>query len=176
VAAFENEFVSKTLDGHGSLICCSTWHFRSDFVAGFSIELDTWMALGHIARDIREVVFIQEQRVSRELEWDEFDAVSIHAICWYDSQAVATARLLPTVQGISHLGRVAVLPNYRRRGLASRLLEALIGYAKVRGDQQVVLHAQCDAIPLYEKFNFLAVGDVFLEADIWHQEMVLRLA
>jgi predicted GNAT family N-acyltransferase len=123
-------------------------------------------------RDIRRRVFIEEQRVPESLEWDEFDAVSQHLLAETETGiAIATGRLLPD----GHIGRMAVLPEWRRRGVGYAVLLVLIEAARARGDQSVRLHAQVHALGFYGKAGFVAEGPVFDDAGIPHRTMSCRL-
>ena len=108
-----------------------------------------------------------QQQVPEELEWDELDETSTHFIASIDGKTIGTARL--TTDG--QIGRMAVLKPYRNQGIASALLTAVLNYATQLGLDQVFMHAQVDVVPLYEKFGFHRRGEIFLEADIKHQEM-----
>jgi predicted GNAT family N-acyltransferase len=131
-----------------------------------------WSPIMYEARAIRDVVFIQEQGVPRELEWDEFDAVSWHAIAYNAEQrACGTGRLLPAQQGVGSIGRMAVLAEYRGQGVGAALLLALLERAQQRHDVGVRLHAQTHALGFYEKFGFVKEGEGYLEAGIPHYSM-----
>ena len=119
---------------------------------------------------IRRLVFIEEQHVPEELEWDEEDNTSTHFIVTIDNKAVATARLKPDGQ----IGRMAVLAEYRNQGIGHQLLDFVLQHAVSSGLKQVYLHAQVTAIPFYEKQGFTATGDIFYEANIPHREMSLN--
>jgi predicted GNAT family N-acyltransferase len=141
-----------------------------------SIEIVTgdWAQLGLDAARIRDAVFIREQGIPAELEWDADDATSVHVVAYRVSPArepVATARLLPG----GWIGRVAVIKSARRGGLGMRLVEALVEAARVRGDDAARLYAQTYVTPLYEKCGFSVVGEEFEEAGIPHIQMVRRL-
>lgn len=139
----------------------------------FSIQLMTWPDALPLARAVREKVFIEEQDVPRELEWDEWDERSDHVVALDGrSNAIGTARLLP----IGRIGRMAVLRPWRGRGVGAALLEALLQLAREKGIPEVTLHAQTHAAGFYRKFGFDTRGDEFLEADIPHVEMGLRLS
>lgn len=137
----------------------------------FSIQLMAWSDALPLARAVREKVFIDEQNVPRELEWDEWDERSDHAVALDGgSNAIATARLLPN----GRVGRMAVLRNWRGQGVGAALLEALLRLAGERGMREVTLHAQTHAAGFYRRFGFNARGDEFLEAGIPHVEMSLK--
>jgi predicted GNAT family N-acyltransferase len=135
----------------------------------FDIALLSWEEARERARLIREAVFIDEQDVPRELEWDEWDAVSVHGLALAGGVAVGTARLLPD----GHLGRMAVLRDWRRRGVGSALASALIERAWKDGLGHIVLHAQTHAEAFYRRLGFEREGDVFGEAGIPHVRMTL---
>lgn len=137
----------------------------------FSIQLMAWSDALPLARAVREKVFIDEQNVPRELEWDEWDERSDHAVALDGgSNAIGTARLLPN----GRVGRMAVLRNWRGQGVGAALLEALLRLAGERGMREVTLHAQTHAAGFYRRFGFNARGDEFLEAGIPHVEMSLK--
>ena len=135
------------------------------------IELMPWDRARAQASPIRFTVFVEEQGVPREIELDEMDAVSVHALALEDGNAVATGRLLPD----GHIGRMAVLKEWRNRGVGGRMLQALIAEARRRGYREVVLSAQIHAADFYERHGFVKKGGEYMEAGIRHQEMALRL-
>ncbi len=122
--------------------------------------------------DIRFRVFVDEQGVPAELEHDAQDALALHLLArTRDGVAFATARMLDD----GHIGRIAVLPAWRGRGVGSALLEALIDIAHRRGIPAVYLHAQCRAEAFYRRLGFVAEGGIFDDAGIAHRRMSLRL-
>lgn len=130
-----------------------------------NVTIAGWLASRSAAQPIRSTVFIEEQNVPVELEWDEMDAVSLHAIARdSDGVPIATGRLLPD----GHIGRMAVLGSQRGRGIGASILEALIQKARQRGDASVVLHAQRQAEGFYRRHGFVAEGEPFMEAGIEH--------
>lgn len=131
------------------------------------IELLSWEAARAHAAPIRFDVFVREQGVPREIELDEMDARSLHALAWHEETPVATGRLLPD----GHVGRMAVLKPWRGQGVGGRVLEALVEAARLRGDAEVVLSAQVHAIAFYRRHGFEPDGGVYEEAGIAHQQM-----
>ena len=124
-------------------------------------------------RAIRETVFIREQHVPVELEWDEFDAESAHVLATTpQGEAVGTARLLPD----GRIGRMAVVRARRGSGIGSAMLRCLLEHAKHNDMTEVKLHAQVSARDFYARFGFQVVGEEFMEAGIAHVEMRLTLA
>lgn len=123
------------------------------------------------AFDIRRRVFVEEQRVDEREEYDEFESVSQHYIALYNDIAVGVARWRRTPNGIK-LERFAVLPEYRSKGVGSRLVKKVLEDLP-QNISYVYLHAQLTAIGLYRKFGFKEEGEQFSEANILHYKMVL---
>lgn len=140
--------------------------------ADYVVQLGSWAELRAEAAPIRFAVFVDEQKVPAEIEVDEWDGRSLHAIA-RDAQgrAVGTGRLLPD----GHVGRMAVLRAARASGVGSALLTALIEAARARGFAEVVLSAQTHAIPFYRRHGFAAEGGIYDDAGIPHQSMRCRL-
>ena len=116
---------------------------------------------------IRHAVFVEEQGVPAEMELDEHDAASLHALAFDGGTAVGTGRLLPD----AHIGRMAVRKHFRGRGVGSALLLKLCEAARGRGDREVVLAAQVHALPFYRAHGFEPYGAVYHDAGIPHQDM-----
>jgi predicted GNAT family N-acyltransferase len=140
--------------------------------ADFTIRIMSWRDALPLARPVRERVFIDEQKVPRELEWDEWDERSDHAVAFdAGGDAIGTARLLPS----GRIGRMAVLKEWRRKGVGAALLEAMLERARSRSMSRAVLHAQTQAAGFYRRFGFSERGEEFYEAGIAHVEMTLEL-
>jgi len=124
---------------------------------------------------VRVRVFVEEQKVPIEHEQDAIDDTAHHVLGRWDGQAVGTARAFPNPAdpGEAIIGRVAVLREWRGRGIASALMRHLLDWCRAGGFRGVRLHAQCAVIPLYASLGFRPIGDVFLEEGIEHREMVL---
>jgi predicted GNAT family N-acyltransferase len=127
----------------------------------------SWEQARADASPIRFTVFCEEQGVPLDIELDEEDPLSIHAVAYEGGKPVATARLLPD----GHIGRMAVLKHWRGRGIGGLMLTRLIERAKQRGDREVVLSAQIHAAPFYAAHGFVAHGEEYMEAGIRHQAM-----
>ena len=125
--------------------------------------------------EIRRIVFVEEQGVSREEEFDGLDATCVHFLAHRDGEAVGTARLHPQMDA-GKAQRVAVLAQARRCGVGAELMLAIETETHKRGLSQVVLHAQTSAIPFYESIGYRAEGEEFVEADIPHRFMRKLLA
>jgi YbgC/YbaW family acyl-CoA thioester hydrolase len=141
-----------------------------------NVRTGDWAALGTQARSIRDAVFIREQGIPAALEHDAADADALHAVAVNRlGQALGTGRLLTLDSGVAKIGRMAVLSSVRGAGVGRPLLDALVGAARARGDDEVLLHAQASAIGFYLRSGFAPRGPAFEEAGIAHQEMVLSL-
>lgn len=127
-----------------------------------------WDEVGHLAAVVRIAVFVEEQRIPREEEWDEQDLGSVHFVAVSgDGEPVGTARLTED----AHIGRMAVLPEWRRNGVGRLLLEAAVETARGHGHSHVELSAQLQAAGFYEKLGFQAYGEVYHEVGIPHRRM-----
>ena len=135
------------------------------------IELMSWERARADASPIRFEVFVAEQRVPAEVELDEMDARSVHAVAYEKETPIGTGRLLPD----GHIGRMAVLQPWRGRGIGGLILKELMEAARQRGHKTVALSAQVQAVEFYRSHGFRAVGEVYEEAGIPHQEMVRPL-
>lgn len=131
------------------------------------IELGDWASMAPALEAIRREVFIVEQQVPEEMEWDADDATSVHALALLDGHPVGCGRLLPD----GHIGRMAVRAPFRSTGVGRALLQALLAEARRRGMREVVLHAQTHALRFYETHGFVADGPEFDEAGIPHRRM-----
>lgn len=121
---------------------------------------------------LRRDVFVDEQSVDVEIEFDGLDDTALHLVVLEGDAVVATARLLPVDEGLK-LGRMAVRAEQRGRGLGRRLALAAIDEARARGADRIVLHAQTQARGFYEKLGFVAADGEFDEAGIAHVRMTL---
>ena len=137
------------------------------------VELLDWDAARPLAAPIRFAVFVEEQKVPAESEIDESDPRCVHALARdADGKAVGTGRLLPD----GHIGRMAVLPEARGRGVGSALLAALMAEARRRGHAQAVLSAQTHAIPFYRRHGYAVVSGEYMDCGIPHVDMECDLA
>ena len=139
----------------------------------FTIRHVDWTAHSETLLGIRFAVFVREQGVPPALEHDKQDSSALHLLASdADGKPIGTARML--VDG--HIGRMAVLPVWRGRGVGSALLRELLRIATERGYARVFLHAQCTAVRFYERLGFTPVGKVFIDAGIDHRQMEKELA
>ena len=141
-----------------------------------TLQIGPWAELAEGARQIRTEVFVEEQQIPQEMEWDGDDATAVHALVKNRlGQVLATARLLQPAPGVAQIGRMAVHRALRGGGVGREVLVALTGVAKKRGDHEVRLHAQASAIGFYERLGFAGRGERFDEAGIEHLEMFKAL-
>jgi predicted GNAT family N-acyltransferase len=131
------------------------------------VEQVSWRNEKSKLRHIRTTVFVEEQQVPEELEWDEYDEKCIHVLASINNEFVATGRLLETGQ----IGRMAVLKPNRKQGVGSKILEKLLLIAESSGLETVFLNSQVDAIGFYNRFGFKEEGGVFDDAGIPHKRM-----
>ncbi len=137
----------------------------------------SWNELSADAGAIRTRVFVQEQRIPAELEWDAADASALHAVVYNRlQQPVATGRLLQVRPGLGQIGRVAVHEVLRGGGAGQVVMQALIDAARRRGDTELMLHAQRTAENFYARLGFISRGEPFDEVGIPHIEMAMPLA
>jgi len=134
----------------------------------FRVEAIEYEAgLPHL-RAVREAVFVQEQGVPLAMEWDELDPLCRHVIARDGGgQPIGTGRLTPEHK----IGRMAVLADWRGRGVGDALLLALLEEARTLGWHDLSLHAQASAVGFYTRHGFLPYGERFEEAGIEHQSM-----
>lgn len=144
----------------------------SEVIMRFHITIGDWSTLQPDAQGVRYDVFVVEQNIPVELEWDEMDAACIHAVAYLEDRserglAVGTGRLLPD----GHIGRMAVTKQARGSGIGGAILEALMREAEKRGDRSVLLNAQTQAETFYGRYGFVRDGAEFEEASIAHIQM-----
>lgn len=143
--------------------------------ATMRMDLVEWTQGEAAIRLIRETVFVREQGVPLELEWDGLDPMCRHVLAWNDrGDPIGTARLYQEGQQ-AKLGRIAVLKAYRGCGVGRSLLRRLLALAQEQGVTEVRLTAQVSAIGFYEREGFQAMGDPFDDAGIPHRAMTLVL-
>jgi len=135
------------------------------------ISAVSWAQAELELRHIREQVFIVEQSVPIDLEWDGLDADALHIIVRVHQQAVACARLLSN----QHLGRMAVLSEWRGQGIGTHLLQFAIQHARTLGWHNIFISAQCHALDFYRKHGFMVASEAYLDAGISHCDMQLSL-
>ncbi len=143
------------------------------------VRLGSWSELNADAQPLRTAVFVHEQKVPAELEYDEADSTALHAVAYNRlNQALATGRLLSHSPGVAsavgRIGRMAVDASIRSSGVGRQVLDRLVSAADASYDS-VLLHAQVSAADFYRRAGFVEHGSVFEEAGIAHIEMVKHL-
>lgn len=127
----------------------------------YKVVLGDWDSLQPPARLVRDEVFIQEQKVPVEEEWDDMDKECLHAVAYdKNGETLGTARLLPD----GHIGRMAVRKIGRGFGVGGAMLKLLILQAKERGHKEVVLSAQIHAEKFYTRHGFVREGEEYMDA------------
>ena len=126
------------------------------------------------AFDIRQKVFVEEQQVAADEEYDEFDKTAQHYLASFNGTPCGTARWRPTENGVK-LERFAVLEPYRNKAVGSSILQKVLTDVKAaEPNKTIYLHAQLKAVPFYERHGFNKVGDIFTECDIQHYKMLMH--
>jgi predicted GNAT family N-acyltransferase len=142
-------------------------------VAEFRVEIRSWEEARAAAAPIRYEVFLEEKDPPPGIELDDVDPQCLHALALDETgKAVGTGRLLPD----GHIGRMAVLKDWRRRGVGDAIIDALTEEARKRGYAAVVISAPLQAAEFYRNHGFVAEGKVFREAGMLQQKMRKALA
>jgi predicted GNAT family N-acyltransferase len=136
-----------------------------------------------LVRLIRHEVFVVEQGVPAELEYDEYDAGSVHVLALADGMAMGTGRLIHGAEALGMtgttgrvlLGRLAVRKAARGTGLGAELVRALEQAGRERGGTELELHAQVQALGFYERLGYVAEGPVYDDAGIPHRTMTRKI-
>ena len=141
----------------------------------YTTQLVVWQIAEPQLRAVRTEVFIHEQHIPEMLEWDGKDPHAMHALATdLCGNPIGTGRLLLHGE-LAQIGRMAVLPAWRGRGVGARLLLSLLDEARQRGAGSVFLNAQTYAVPFYERFNFVREGTEYFEDGIPHYRMTRTL-
>ena len=142
-------------------------------LASFTVQRVDWDARSADLHLVRRAVFIEEQSVPESLEWDDEDDHSRHVLATAaDGTPIGTGRLKRGCQ----IGRMAVMREWRGRGVGATILRTLLEIARTDGCTSVRLHAQTHAMSFYARCGFIALGPEFMEAGIPHRTMELSLA
>jgi predicted GNAT family N-acyltransferase len=139
-------------------------------LAEVSVELADWPGAEAAIAGVRRAVFIEEQGVPEALEWESIDPVCDWFVARQGRTVLGVARLTPD----GRIGRMAVLPDWRGRGVGAALLGAALDQARKRGFGGVALSAQIRAMPFYARFGFVAEGPEYWDAGIPHRKMRLN--
>jgi predicted GNAT family N-acyltransferase len=132
---------------------------------------------------LRMRVFVEEQNVPPEEELDAYDVTATHFLARLSppppgdpTGIIGTARLVDKGNGVGKVGRVAVSAEQRGKGVGNALMRLAEQVALEQGLSRLVLDAQIDAVPFYERLGYIAEGDIFLDAGIQHRFMSKSLA
>ena len=127
-------------------------------------------------RAIRRKVFCEEQQIDETIEIDGLDPSAIHVLISYNNVPAATGRLLVMAEPAESegfvIGRVAVLPQFRKKRLGDLAVRLLIRTAYNMGGQRQWVHAQLPVVGFYEKLGFIPQGEIYEEAGIPHITMM----
>jgi len=137
------------------------------------VEIVKWIDEHESLKMIRQKVFIEEQKVTSQLEWDGMDEEAIHFLAFKNEKAIGCARAF-VIKNHMQLGRMAVLKKYRREGVGTALIDKVITTAKLNQLSAIYISAQCHAIDFYKKFGFEVTSDIYLDAEILHRDMKLN--
>ena len=137
------------------------------------VEIVKWIDEHESLKMIRQKVFIEEQKVTSQLEWDGMDEEAIHFLAFKNEKAIGCARAF-VIENYMQLGRMAVLKAYRGEGVGTALIEKAITTAKLNQLSAIYISAQCQAIDFYKKFGFEITSDIYLDAEIQHRNMKLE--
>ena len=138
----------------------------------FTVSLVSWHDGEPLLKSIREAVFIREQGVPADLEWDGLDEGCRHALALsHSGDAIGCGRMLAD----GHIGRISVLPEWRKQKAGTAIIEALLDYARAHDYKQVTVDAETHAVPFYHNFDFVEHGEVFMDAGLPHIKMALKL-
>jgi len=138
----------------------------------FTVSLVGWHDGEPLLKSVREAVFILEQGVPAELEWDGLDESARHALALsHQGDAIGCGRIFSD----GHIGRIAVLTQWRKQKVGTAIMEALLDYANSHDYKQVDVDAQTHAVPFYRSFGFAERGKEFMDAGLPHIKMTLKL-
>ncbi len=137
-----------------------------------------WIPAGVIDcsfRDLRKAIFVKEQGVPEENEFDEYDLQVPHLVIYSDGEPVATGRFIPYGEDTVKIGRIAVKKDKRGLGLGEKIVLELLRKAKEEGAKTVRVGAQTHAVGFYEKCGFSLLGTPeYMEENIPHYDMILH--
>jgi len=142
-----------------------------EMLSKVTIQQVTWPAAESELRAVRTPVFIEEQFVTPEFEWDDIDAGAVHLLATYENQPIACLRIIH----YQKIGRMAVIKHWRGVGVGAALLMEAVSICKKYGSTSVRLSAQTHAINFYRKAGFRQMSDEYCDVDIPHVDMQLDL-
>ena len=136
-----------------------------------TIEQVSWQQAEAYLRQVRTVVFIEEQFVTPEFEWDDIDSTALHLLALHDNKAIGCLRIIHHQK----IGRMAVLKLWRGKGVGNMLLKQAIELCRQHGSKQIVLSAQTHAIHFYQQAGFEITSGEYTDVQIPHVDMCLKL-
>lgn len=136
------------------------------------MKLEIYNSLPDSARQIRIGVFMDEQGFKEE--FDQLDNFATHLVTYDGDLPVATCRVWLADDGY-HIGRLAVIKQYRNKGLGLAMMQHAEAHIRAIGGSSITLHAQCQALPFYQKCGYRAFGEIDYDEDCPHSWMVKRL-
>lgn len=141
-------------------------------LANIQIVQTSWLEAENDLRAIRTPVFVEEQLVTPDFEWDEIDHSAVHLLATHKSKPIACLRIID----YHKIGRMAVLKEWRKKGLGAALLLEAVKICQAHGSKNVHLSAQTHAIGFYEKSGFKVTSDIYQDLHIPHVDMQLDLS
>ena len=128
------------------------------------------------AFEIRDLVFCKEQKVSKKIEFDGLDEFCDHYLAKINELPIGTARIREEKKGTFKIERMAVLKEYRKKGVGKAIIEEILKhYLNLNKVNNLILNSQIEAKDFYKKFGFVEVGEEFIEANIIHQKMIYNV-
>lgn len=124
---------------------------------------------------VRTTVFVEEQGIPSEIEWDEFDNTAIHFVVYNENQAIAASRLRQYENQIGKVERVCVLKEYRGQKIGVLIMKEIEQFAIKEGLKKLKLNAQASVVPFYEKLNYVVTSPEFMDVNIPHRAMEKQL-
>ncbi len=139
----------------------------------FTVSLISWHDGEPLLKSVRQAVFIEEQGIPEDLEWDGRDETCRHALALSSAgEAIGCGR----IKADGHIGRIAVLSAWRNRKVGTTIVEALLSHARALRYPAVDVDAQVQAVPFYRTFGFDVEGETFMDAGLPHIKMRLKLS
>ena len=127
------------------------------------------------AFEIRNLVFCEEQNVSKEIEFDGLDQFCNHYLAKINELPIGTARVRELKKGTFKIERMAVLMRYRKKGVGKAIIKKILKhYLNLNNINKLILNSQIEAKDFYKKFGFVEIGKEFVEANIRHQKMIYK--
>jgi predicted GNAT family N-acyltransferase len=141
-----------------------------------TIQIQNYTVARDAIQAVRSQVFQIEQGIDPTLDFDGLDPAAVHILALWEDQAIGTARIRYFSGHTAKVERLAVIPEFRHRGIGQCLMNAILTLLASGDVKTVVLHAQEQTVPFYEHLGFKPVGDRFWEANIPHLKMQKMLA